>query len=157
MPIFFMEYEKMHCQLYKEDVPEFTRKYSEFFLCNRTAENRFRGIGCLENLISIQDPRIAYTIEEYKNKHYPYIMSKFAVEVERMTVRLENFCMEGGNLSTNYFVRIENTIKNLSKKIIQEVLEEAIENELFIPHPNSEKPYLKKKSIRENIYGKWKN
>lgn len=31
MPIFFMEYEKMHCQLYKEDVPEFTRKYSEFF------------------------------------------------------------------------------------------------------------------------------
>lgn len=42
-----------------------------------------------------------------KNKQYRYTMSEYAVEIERMTVRLENLFLESGNLSTNLFVRLE--------------------------------------------------
>ena len=31
-------------------------------------------------------------------------MSEYAVEIERMTVKLENLFMDSGNLSMNYFV-----------------------------------------------------
>ena len=37
-------------------------------------------------------------------------MSEYAVEIERLTVRLENIFLESGNLSTNFFVRIENSL-----------------------------------------------
>ena len=111
MRIFFMEYEKMHFQLYKEDVLEFMREYPEF--SDYSMEQLKIDLEVLvgwKNLTPIQDPRRVYTIAEYKNKQYRYTMSEFAVEVERMTIKLENLFMEGGSLSTNYFVRIENAL-----------------------------------------------
>ena len=33
------------------------------------------------------------------------------MEIERLTVRLENVFLESGNLSTNYFVRLEKSWK----------------------------------------------
>ncbi len=111
MRIFFMEYERMHFQLYKEDVLEFMREYPEF--SDYSMEQLKIDLEVLvgwKNLTPIQDPRRVYTIAEYKNKQYRYTMSEFAVEVERMTIKLENLFMEGGSLSTNYFVRIENAL-----------------------------------------------
>ncbi len=64
------------------------------------------------NLIAIQDPGIVHTIAEYKNKQYRYSISQRAIEVERMTLRLENLDIEKGNLSTNYFLRIEEALRN---------------------------------------------
>ena len=55
-----------------------------------------------------------------------YTMSEYAVEIERMTVRLENLFVESGNLSTNFFVRIERSLdeaedmQNVSLKDINE-------------------------------------
>ncbi len=43
-----------------------------------------------KNLTPIQDPGKVYTIADYKNKQYRYTMSEYAVEIERLTVRLEN-------------------------------------------------------------------
>ena len=43
----------------------------------------------MENLTPIQDPGKVYTIADYKNKQYRYTMSEYAVEIERLTVRLE--------------------------------------------------------------------
>ena len=40
-------------------------------------------------------------------------MSEYAVEIERMTVKLENLFMDSGNLSMNYFVRIENVLNEM--------------------------------------------
>ena len=60
-----------------------------------------------KNLTPIQDPGRVYTIADYKNKQYRYTMSEYAVEIERLTVRLENLFLESGNLSTNFFVRLE--------------------------------------------------
>lgn len=37
-------------------------------------------------------------------------MSEYAVEIERLTVRLENIFVESGNLSTNFFLRLEKSL-----------------------------------------------
>ena len=47
-----------------------------------------------KNLTPLQDPKRVYTIADYKNKQFRYSMSEYAVEVERLTVRLENFILE---------------------------------------------------------------
>lgn len=108
MRFFYQEYEKMHFQLYKEDVFEFIKgepEYQEY-----TMEKLNQDLDALvawKNLTPIQDPGKVYTIADYKNKQYRYTMSEYAVEIERLTIRLENLFMESGNLSTNYFVRLK--------------------------------------------------
>ena len=39
-------------------------------------------------------------------------MSEYAVEIERLTVRLENIFLESGNLSTNFFIRLEKSLED---------------------------------------------
>lgn len=115
MRIFFQEYEKMHFQLYKEEVLELLREDSEFE--DYSMEQLKTDLNALvdwKNLIPIQDPKRVYTIEDYKNKQYRYSMSEYAVEIERLTVRLENLFIESGNLSSSYFVRIEEALSRLS-------------------------------------------
>lgn len=108
MRFFYREYEKMHFQLYKEDVFEFIKgepEYREY-----TMEKLSLDLDALvvwKNLTPIQDPGKVYTIADYKNKQYRYTMSEYAVEIERLTVKLENLFAESGNLSTNYFVRLK--------------------------------------------------
>ena len=74
-----------------------------------------------KNLTPIQDPKRVYTIAEYKNKQYRYTMSEYAVEIERMTVKLENLFMDSSNLSMNYFVRIENALNEMEQIDHQEL------------------------------------
>ncbi len=116
MRIFFMEYEKMHFQLYKEDVWEAVKECPEF--SDYSMEQLKTDLEALvgwKNLTPIQDPKRVYTIAEYKNKQFRYTMSEAAVEVERMSVKLENLFMESGNLSMNYFVRIENALQEMEQ------------------------------------------
>lgn len=116
MRFFYGEYEKMHFQLYKEDVYAFLRGEPEF--ADYTMEQLESDLAALvkwKNLTPIQDPGKVYTIEEYKNKQYRYTMSEYAVEIERLTVRLENLFMESANLSTNFFARIEQSIAEAGK------------------------------------------
>ncbi|MDO5416985.1 MAG: TIGR02677 family protein [Lachnospiraceae bacterium] len=113
MRLFFREYEKMHFQLYKEDVLELLHQQEEFE--NYTMQQLMQDLEALvgwKNLTPLQDPRKVYTIADYKNKQFRYTMSEYAVEVERLTVRLENLFLESGNLSTNLFLRLE---ENLSE------------------------------------------
>lgn len=122
MRIFFKEYEKMHFQLYKEEVLDLIREYPEF--SDYSMEQMKADLEALagwKNLIPIQDPKRAYTIAEYKNKQYRYTMSEYAVEIERMTVKLENLFMDSANLSMNYFVRIENALNEMEQMSCQEL------------------------------------
>ena len=108
MRVCYQEYEKMHFQLYKEEIYEQLREEPEFV--SYTIEQLKIDLEALvkwKNLTPIQDPGRVYTIADYKNKQYRYTMSEYAVEIERMTVRLENLFLESGNLSTNLFVRLE--------------------------------------------------
>lgn len=114
MRCFYREYEKMHFQLYKEDVFQLIRQ-DEFFM-DYSMEQLVLDLEALvrwKNLTPIQDPGRVYTIADYKNKQYRYTMSEYAVEIERLTIRLENIFLESGNLSTNFFVRLEKSLKDV--------------------------------------------
>lgn len=114
MRCFYREYEKMHFQLYKEDVFRLIRQ-DEFF-ADYSMEQLVLDLEALvkwKNLTPIQDPGRVYTIADYKNKQYRYTMSEYAVEIERLTVRLENIFLESGNLSTNFFVRLEKSLEDV--------------------------------------------
>ena len=122
MRIFFTEYEKMHFQLYKEDVLDLLREYPEFSdYSMEQLKSDLEALVGWKNLTPIQDPKRVYTIAEYKNKQYRYTMSEYAVEIERMTVKLENLFMDSGNLSLNYFVRIENALNEMEQIDRQEL------------------------------------
>lgn len=113
MRLFYREYEKMHFQLYKEDILELLHRIPDFE--DYDMEQLKQDLEALirwKNLTPIQDPGKAYTIEEYKNKQYRYVMSEYAVEIERLTIRLENIFVESGNLSTNLFVRLERSLED---------------------------------------------
>ena len=112
MRFFYREYEKMHFQLYKEDVFALLKEESEFadYTMNQL-EADLDALVKWKNLTPIQDPGKVYTIQDYKNKQYRYTMSEYAVEIERLTVRLETLFMESANLSTNFFVRLEKSIE----------------------------------------------
>jgi uncharacterized protein (TIGR02677 family) len=112
MRCFYREYEKMHFQLYKEDVYELLKEENEFtdYTMNQL-ELDLEALVKWKNLTPIQDPGKVYTIADYKNKQYRYTMSEYAVEIERLTVRLENLFMESANLSTNFFVRLEKSLE----------------------------------------------
>ncbi len=112
MRYFYREYEKMHFQLYKEDVYALLKEENEFagYTMNQL-EMDLDALVKWKNLTPIQDPGKVYTIADYKNKQYRYTMSEYAVEIERLTVRLENIFMESGNLSTNFFVRLEKSLE----------------------------------------------
>ena len=124
---FYREYEKMNFKMYKEDIFRLLKQDDMFQ--DYTLEQLVMDLDALvkwKNLTPIQDPGRVYTIAEYKNKQYQYTMSEYAVEIERMTVRLENLFVESGNLSTNFFVRIERSLdeaedmQNASLKDINE-------------------------------------
>lgn len=111
MRCFYREYEKMNFKIYKEDIFQLLKK-DELFR-DYTMEQLVLDLDMLvkwKNLMPIQDPGRVYTIAEYKNKQYQYTMSEYAVEIERLTVRLENIFVESGNLSTNFFVRLEKSL-----------------------------------------------
>lgn len=112
MRIFFQEYEKVHFQLYKEDVYEIIKTYPEFG--DYSMEQLKSDLNALvewKNLVTVQDPKRVYTIADYKNKQFRYSMSEYSVEIERMTVRLENLFIGSGSLSPNLFLRIYNGIE----------------------------------------------
>ena len=113
MRIFFIENEKMHYRLYKEDVLE--RLQREEGYENYPMEQLKQDLDALvewKNLTPLQDPRRVYTIADYKNKQFRYTMSERAVEIERLTVRLENLFVETGSLSTNLFVRLADSLNS---------------------------------------------
>lgn len=114
MRCFYREYEKMNFQLYKEDVFALLKQDEAFE--NYSMEQLVLDLDALvkwKNLTPIQDPGRVYTIADYKNKQYQYTMSEYAVEIERLTVRLETVFLESGNLSTNFFVRLEKSLSEV--------------------------------------------
>lgn len=114
MRLFYREYEKMNFQLYKEDIYRMIRQdeaFGEYSMEQMEAD--LSALVKWKNLTPIQDPGRVYTIADYKNKQYRYTMSEYAVEIERLTVRLENIFLESGNLSTNFFVRLEKSLEDV--------------------------------------------
>jgi TIGR02677 family protein len=124
MRIFFREYERMHFQLDKDEIMHFLQEYPEFE--EYSIDQLKLDLNALvewKNLTPIQDPKRVYTIADYKNKQFRYSMSEYAVEVERLTVRLENLFIESSSLSPSYFVRIEGALAR-----VHEIQTESLKN-----------------------------
>ncbi|WP_294518604.1 TIGR02677 family protein [uncultured Pseudoflavonifractor sp.] len=107
MRIFYLEHQKMHYQMDRDAVLGLLRQQSLF--AQYSPEQLAIDLQQLvkwKNLIPIQDPRKPRTIAEFKNRQFQYMMSQPAIEIERMTITLENLSSRTAALSASPFRRI---------------------------------------------------
>lgn len=108
---FFVQYEKIKYWLYKEDVFDALKNSPHFE--NYTIDQCRQDLDILVewgNLIPVQDTSRVATVEEFKNKQFRYQLSEYAVEIERLTTRLENIFAEGASLEPTLFERIKEMV-----------------------------------------------
>ena len=111
MRTFYLEYQKMHYQLDKDTILSLLHKDSLFV--TYTVEQLVSDLDQLvkwKNLTPIQDPHKAYTIADFKNRQFQYMMTEAALEVERMTITLENLYTQTTGLSSSAFHRIQKAL-----------------------------------------------
>jgi len=107
MRIFYLEHQKMHYQMDRDAVLALLREQTMF--AQYTPEQLTLDLQRLvewKNLTPIQDPRKPRTIAEFKNRQFQYMMSQTAIEIERMTITLENLSTRTSGLSASPFRRI---------------------------------------------------
>lgn len=113
---FFLEYEKINLWIHKEDVYNTLHSFEQFK--DYTLEQCQLDLETLTswgNLTASQDSTKARTIEDFRNKKYRYQLSEYTVEIERMTIRLENLEVEGASLESNLLERIYNELKKIDE------------------------------------------
>lgn len=111
----FLSHERMRYRLYREEILELLHQDEEYVdITDEQLKLDLDQLVTWGNLNAVQDPGAVRTIAEYKNRKFRYFMTDRAIEIERMTLRLENLYLESGNLSSNYFVRIENSLSQIS-------------------------------------------
>lgn len=111
---FYEEYEKIHYWLNREDLVLMMRETGLF--PDYTAAQCQLDLQALcdwGNLTATQDTAKALTIEEFKNKKYRYQLNEYTVEIERMTLKLENMEIEGSSLQPTLVERIRRQIQDL--------------------------------------------
>lgn len=105
--LFYFQYEKMKYWLYKEDVFEELKEHVEF--SQYTMELLKQDLDTLvqwKNLIPVQDTSRVATVEEFKNKQFRYQLSEYSVEIERLTIKLENLLIESSSLEPSLLEKI---------------------------------------------------
>ena len=114
MRTFYLESEKMHYQLDKQEIFAFLQAEQQLYdYTFDQLEQDLNALCAWRNLVPIQDPRKPATIEEYKNKQYRYFMSPAAVEVERMTIAIEELNLQTTVQSAQLFLHILNKANEL--------------------------------------------
>lgn len=111
---FYIQYEKMKYWMYKEEVFEELKKHELFM--EYTMDQCKQDLDVLitwKNLLAIQDTSKVATVEEFKNKQFRYQLSEYSVEIERLTIRLENLFVESASLEPSLLERIKEEIKKL--------------------------------------------
>lgn len=117
MRIFYEENEKTNFQLYKEDVYEKLKTNPQFE--HYTMDQLKQDLSSLvdwKNLTPFQGTKNATTIADYKNKQFRYAISETAVEIERMTKRLEDLQYINKTLSTSTLLRINDFLLEIEEK-----------------------------------------
>lgn len=112
---FYLQYEKMKYWMYKEEIYEELKKHSEFN--EYTMDSLKQDLDVLvswRNLIPMQDTSKVSTVEEFKNKQFRYQLSEYSVEIERLTIRLENLFVESASLEPSLLERIREEIEKFS-------------------------------------------
>ncbi len=112
MRIFYLEHQKMHYQMDRDAVLSLLQRQVQF--ADYTPEKLTLDLQQLvnwKNLTPIQDPRKPRTIAEFKNRQFQYMMSQSAIEIERMTITLENLSTRTAGLSASPFRRIREDLR----------------------------------------------
>ena len=94
--------------VYKEDIYEALRSSDAFQ--QYTLEQCKQDLDSLVewgNLTAIQDTSKVATYEQFKNRQFRYQLTEYSIEIERMTVRLENLVVEGGSLEPTLLERLK--------------------------------------------------
>lgn len=116
MRIFYQEHQKMHYQLDKQTIMGELRQDRLFSAY--TDQQLSQDLDQLirwKNLTAIQDPRKVRTVADFQNKQYQYMMSQAALEIERMTITLENLYTHTVGLTSSSFRRIQRALDKIEK------------------------------------------
>lgn len=112
--IMFHHYERIQYWLYAQDIIKEMQADDRFK--DYTLEECKRDLQALEgwgNLIALQDTSQVKTLDEYKNRNFRYQLTEYTVEIERMTIRLENLTFEGASLEPSLLERIKENFEQL--------------------------------------------
>lgn len=145
---FFEQYEKINYWLYKEDVYQ-AMKETELFedYTMDMCQSDLQALVEWKNLIAMQDSSKVTTIEEFRNRKFRYQLSEYTIEIERMTLRLENIEVEGASLEPTLLERIHHLITQIPE--IKDQSEEKVSiwwndlNENFIRLNRNYQDYLR--------------
>lgn len=119
---FYLHYEKMKYWMYKEEVFNELKKHEYFSeynmdMCKQDLDTLVEW----GNLIPAQDTSKASTVEEFKNKQFRYQLSEYSVEIERMTIRLENLKVESASLEPSLLERLKNELKKFNNMTDEDI------------------------------------
>lgn len=118
---FYEEYEKINYMLYKEEVWNYLKNKPNFE--NYTiemCENDLTALVNWGNLTALQDTNNVTTVEEFKHRKFRYQLTEYAVEIERLVIRLENLHIEGASLEPKLIERIKEEIQSIEKTSLKD-------------------------------------
>lgn len=107
MRLFYREHEKMNYQMEKETILAHMKEntvFADYDLPDLIAD--LDQLTTWKNLTPIQDPHKPHTVADFKNRQFQYMISQAALEIERMTITLENLSTRTAGLSFSAFRRI---------------------------------------------------
>ena len=129
MKFMYMEYKRLHYWLRPEEIYEGVRAWN--VLEGYTLEQCMSDLESLKgwgNLASRHDGGRALSLEEYMRKKSQYLMTPYAIEIERMLESLEKIKGYGGSLETTYFDEILGCIQEIRLKTLEFQPGEALRN-----------------------------
>lgn len=124
MRLFYLEHQKMHYQLDKDTVLQLLRAhpmFAEYSAAQLAAD--LDQLTTWKNLTTVQDPHRHYTIADFKNRRFQYMLSPASVEIERMTVTLERLSVTSASLSPSSFLRLQADLRKINELGTMELME----------------------------------
>lgn len=113
---FYEQYETINYMLYKEDIyNELNGKTNFENYTIEMCESDLTSLVEWGNLTALQDTNNVNTVEEFKHRKFRYQLSEYAVQIERLVIKLENLNIEGASLEPKLIERIKQTIENIEK------------------------------------------
>ena len=125
MRFFYHKYEQAQNWLYKEEIYENLKDK----ILDYTIDDLERDLTTLvenKSLTTVQDVKSAQTLEDFKNKKFRYQMTDYAIEIERLTINLEEMEVKTASLSPRRFENLKNLImeiKDINNKTLDDFSE----------------------------------
>jgi len=114
--LFFTQNEKMNYWLTQDDVYYYLKQYKEFHqYTTDQCRSDLDQLSKWGNLSHTQDISKVPTLDEFKNRKFRYQLSEYTVEIERMTLKLENLFIEGGSLEPALLERLRMELSRISE------------------------------------------